>query len=90
MRIYNPHLKKLDVRIINDFFRGYAANSIGFKFYYPPHTLRIIEPRNAKFLEDHEFSESEFSHRVKFEKIKEPLVVSIDTQDLVAFESNPP
>ena len=52
VRIYNPHEKKLDPRTISAFFIGYAQSSKGYRFYCPSHTTRIVESRNAKFLED--------------------------------------
>ena len=52
VRIYNPQEKKLDPRTISGFFIGYAERSKGYRFYYPSHTTRIVESRNAKFLEN--------------------------------------
>ncbi|RVW61091.1 Retrovirus-related Pol polyprotein from transposon TNT 1-94 [Vitis vinifera] len=51
VRIYNPQEKKLDPRTISGYFIGYAEKSKGYRFYYPSHSIRIVEPRNAKFLE---------------------------------------
>ncbi|CAJ2671288.1 unnamed protein product [Trifolium pratense] len=53
VRIYNPQEKKLDPRTISGYFIGYAERSKGYRFYCPSHTTRIVESRNAKFLEDH-------------------------------------
>ena len=52
VRIYNPQEKKLDPRTISGFFIGYAERSKGYRFYCPSHTTRIVESRNAKFLEN--------------------------------------
>lgn len=60
VKIYNPHIKKLDFIILSDFFIDYAINSKEYKFYYPSHTLRIIKA-NAKSLEDLELNRSGFS-----------------------------
>ena len=51
VRIYNPQEKKLDLRTISGYFIGYVERSNGYKFYYPSHNTRIVESRNAKFLE---------------------------------------
>ena len=51
-RIYNPHEKKLDPRTLSGFFIGYAETSKGYRFYYSSHSTRIVESRNAKFLEN--------------------------------------
>ena len=52
VRIYNPHEKKLDPRTLSGFFIGYAKMSKGYRFYCPSHSTRIVESRNAKFLEN--------------------------------------
>ncbi|RVW74359.1 Retrovirus-related Pol polyprotein from transposon TNT 1-94 [Vitis vinifera] len=51
VRIYNPQEKKLDPRTISGYFIGYAEKSKGYIFYCPFHNTRIMESRNAKFLE---------------------------------------
>ncbi|KAJ9709816.1 hypothetical protein PVL29_001334 [Vitis rotundifolia] len=51
VRIYNPQEKKLDPRTISGYFIGYAEKSKGYRFYCPSHSTRIVESRNAKFLE---------------------------------------
>ncbi|KAA8524542.1 hypothetical protein F0562_010965 [Nyssa sinensis] len=71
VRIYNPHIKKLDPRIISGFFIGYPVNSKGFKFYCPSNSPRIVESRNAKFLEDAEPSGSAYPRKLQFEKAQE-------------------
>jgi hypothetical protein len=53
VRIYNPREKKLDPRTISGHFIGYAEKSKGYRFYCPSLKTRIVESRNAKFLEDH-------------------------------------
>ena len=52
VRIYNPHEKKLGPRTLSVFFIGYAEMSKGYRFYCPPHSTRIVESRNSKFLEN--------------------------------------
>lgn len=52
VRIYNPQEKKLDPRTISGYFIGYSEKSKGYKFYCPSHSTRIVESRNAKFLEN--------------------------------------
>ncbi|KAK2444048.1 hypothetical protein QL285_015103 [Trifolium repens] len=59
VRIYNPQEKKLDPRTISGYFIGCAQRSKGYRFYCPSHTTRIVESRNAKFLEDHLISGSD-------------------------------
>ena len=59
VRVYNPHEKKLDSQIVNDYFIGYLKKSKGYIFYYPNHSPRIMETSNAKFLENGGISRSE-------------------------------
>ena len=51
VRIYNPQGKKLNLRTLIGFFIGYAETCKGYRFYCPSHSTRIVESRNAKFLE---------------------------------------
>ncbi|WKA11122.1 hypothetical protein VitviT2T_028652 [Vitis vinifera] len=51
VRIYNPQEKKLDPRTISGYVIGYAEKSKGYRFNCPSHNTRIVESRNAKFLE---------------------------------------
>ena len=52
VRIYNPYEKKLNLRTLSGFFIGYAETPKGYRFYCPSHSTRIVESRNAKFLEN--------------------------------------
>ena len=52
VRVYNPQEKKLDSMTISAYFIGYVERSKGYKFYCPSHSTRIVESRNAKFLEN--------------------------------------
>ena len=52
VRVYNPQEKKLDPRTISGYFIGYAERSKGYRFYCPSNSIRIVESRNAKFLEN--------------------------------------
>ncbi|GMP36789.1 hypothetical protein CsSME_00008798 [Camellia sinensis var. sinensis] len=57
-KIFNPQIKKLDPRTISCYFIGYPERSKGFRFYCPTHSTRIVETRNAVFLEDENISGS--------------------------------
>ncbi|KAL4351255.1 hypothetical protein GQ457_06G019360 [Hibiscus cannabinus] len=61
VRIYNPQEKKLDPRTISGYFIGYAEKSKGYRFYCPSNSTRIVESRNAKFLENDSVSGSDLS-----------------------------
>ena len=86
VRIYNPNLGKLDSRTTSGYFIGYAINSKGYKFYCPSHTPKVVEARNAKFLEDHEVSRSGTPHEVEFEEIRESPLVPLDVVRLISVQ----
>ena len=88
MRIYNPHLKKLDERTISGFFIGYAVNSKGFRFYCPSHSPKIVEARNAKFLEEHELSGRGSTLVVELQEIREPPMVPLYVGNLNVIQTN--
>lgn len=64
VRIYNPQEKKLDPRTISGYFIGYAKRSKGYKFHCPSHSTRIVESRNAKFLEHDLINESDQTRNI--------------------------
>jgi hypothetical protein len=66
--VYNPHEKKLDPRTISGYFIGYLEKSKGYRFYCPNYFLRIIETRNAKFLENDQISGSTKPQNIVFEE----------------------
>ena len=68
VRIYNPQEKKLDPRTISGYFIGYAERSKGYRFYCTSHITRIVESRNAKFLENDLISGSDQFHDIVSEK----------------------
>jgi len=68
VRIYNPQEKKLDPRTISGHFIGYAEKSKGYRFYCPSLRTRIVESRNAKFLENDLISGSDQFKDINFEK----------------------
>ena len=80
VRIYNPHEKKLDRRTLSGFFIGYAKTSKGYRFYYPSHSTRIVESRNAKFLEN-----DMISGRDRFRDLI-PVHNHIETQPSTSYE----
>ena len=70
VRVYNPHERKLDPRTVSGFFIGYAEKSKGYRFYCPSHTHKVVEARNARFLEDYNTNESR-SHKVVIEEVQD-------------------
>ena len=82
VRVYNPHERKLDPRTISAFFIGYAEKSKGYRFYCPNHSSRIVESRNARFLENDVVSGSD--------RLKDMIFEDTDrTRDLISDNSVP-
>ncbi|KAF7838710.1 Retrovirus-related Pol polyprotein from transposon TNT 1-94 [Senna tora] len=90
VRVYNPHEKKLDPRTISAYFVGYAERSKGYKFYCPTHTLKFVESRNAKFLENDTFSGSDQFHDLVNENDHEVIpTTSGQGETIVLIDSHP-
>ena len=68
VRIYNPQEKKLNPRTISGNFIGYAERSKRYRFYCPSHNTRIVESRNAKFLENDLINGSDKFQDIVYEK----------------------
>lgn len=68
-RSYNPLEKKLDLRITSEFFIGYPKISKENRFYYPNHSIRIVEFGNAKFIKNGEVSRIMELVKWKFKKL---------------------
>ena len=88
MRIYNPQEKKLDSRTTSGYFIGYAEKSKGYRFYCPSHSTRIVESRNAKFLEDDLISGSSRSQEITPE-IEHHEVPHYDSSDRLVVVHTP-
>ncbi|XP_057969384.1 uncharacterized protein LOC131158531 [Malania oleifera] len=76
IKVYNPQEKKLDARTISGNFIGYPEKSKGYIFYCPNHVTRIVETRNASFIENDETSESMVPLNVKIKEITTPAIQS--------------
>lgn len=70
VRIYNPHENKPDSRTINGFFIGYIEKSKGYTFYCPSHSMRIVETKNTRLIENGVISGSVESHKVEIKEVK--------------------
>ncbi|KAL6318326.1 hypothetical protein AAG906_039418 [Vitis piasezkii] len=56
---------------ISGHFIGYPDKLKGYKFHCPNHSVRIVETRNARFLENGEISGSNEPRKVDIEEIRE-------------------
>ncbi|KAD3640349.1 hypothetical protein E3N88_29572 [Mikania micrantha] len=57
-KLYNPFLKKLDMKTVTCYFIGYPHHSKGYRLYCPSHVTRIVETKHAHFLKDSKVSGS--------------------------------
>ena len=69
-------------------FIGYSINSKEFSFYCPSFNPRIVESRNAKFLEDVELSGSAYPQRTELEKARELIEVPSYEGCLIVLREN--
>jgi hypothetical protein len=69
VRVYNPQLKILYPRTVSGYFIGYAENSKGYRFYRPSYMPRIVEARNAKFIEALDISGSNVPRKIEWEEM---------------------
>ena len=76
--VYNPRESKLDSRTVSDYFINYPDKSKGFRFYCPNYNPKIIETRNARFIENDEVSGRNESQNVIIEEVRVdiPLITS--------------
>lgn len=68
-RSYSPLEKKLDLRITSEFFIGYPKISKENRFYYPNHSIRIVEFGKAKFIKNGEVSRSMEHVKVEVQEV---------------------
>ena len=71
---YNPNEKKPDSRTTSGFFIGYLEKSKGYKFYY---SMRIVETKNTRFIENGVISGSVEPCKVEIEEVKVQLSLPI-------------
>lgn len=83
IRIYNPKVRKRDLRTVSGLFIGHPERSKRYKFYRPNHSMRIVESNNAKFLEDHEISWSTELRNLMLKEIQNQDVMPIIGDGLV-------
>jgi hypothetical protein len=89
VRNYNPQENKLDPRTISGYFIGYAERSKGYRFYCPSHNTRIVESRNAKFLENDLNSGSDQTMNIVSEKDHSESQPSTPSDRLVIVHNTP-
>ena len=68
VKVYNPQEKKLDPRTVSGIFIGYVERSKGYRFYCPSHAFKIVEAKNARFIENDEINASSQPRNIVFEE----------------------
>ena len=89
VRVYNPQEKKLDPRTLSGYFIGYAKNSKGYRFYCPSYSTRIVESRNANFLENDLISGSNQFQDTGSNKSQIDAEPSTSSDRLIVIQSTP-
>ena len=82
VRVYN-------LRTISAYFIGYAEMSKGYRFYCPSHSTRIVESRNAKFLENDFISDSDRFQDIVYEKYHIDAQPSTSSDRLIVIHNAP-
>ena len=86
-RVFNPHEKKLDPKIISGYFIGYPNKSKGYRFYCPNHSLKIVETRNARFLENGKISQRGETQKIDLEKIRVDIPPFFPPQEIIVHQT---
>ena len=89
VRIYNSQENKLDPRTISVYFIRYVERFKRYKFYCPSHNIRIVESRNAKFLENDLISGSNQLRNIFFQKDHLESQPSTSSDRLIIFHNIP-
>ena len=51
-KVFNPKIRKLDLKTVSCYFISYLEKSKGYHFYCPDRHTKFIETRHAALLED--------------------------------------
>ena len=82
VRVYN-------LRTISAYFIGYAERSKGYRFYCPSHSTRIVELRNAKFLDNDLISGSDRFQDIVSKKDHIDAQPSTSSDSLIVIQNAP-
>ena len=72
--------KELDFKTTSGYFIGYSEKSKGYIFYYPTHSMEIVESRNARFIENSETSGNEEPQNVVIEEVRMEILLPITSK----------
>ncbi|EOY03851.1 Uncharacterized protein TCM_019054 [Theobroma cacao] len=78
---------KLDPKTISGYYVGYAERSKRYKCYYLSHNIRIVESRNAKFLENDLIRRNDQSQNLIFEKNHCDIQTPISSDRLIVIHN---
>ena len=67
-KVFNPNIRKLDLKTVSCHFIGYPEKSKGFRFYCPDRHTKFVEMRHAVFLEDEMIRESMVAQEIDLEE----------------------
>ena len=69
-KIFNPHLGKLDAKIVSCHFIGYPDRSKGYHFFYPDRFTKFVEMWHIVILENDGISGNLEARKIDFEEIR--------------------
>ncbi|GJY96359.1 retrovirus-related pol polyprotein from transposon TNT 1-94 [Tanacetum coccineum] len=76
-------------RLINDeALPALDFTDLGLRFYCPSHTPKVVEARNANFLEEHEVSRSDSTQQLHFEEVRDEPNIPLHVESLVRNQYN--
>jgi hypothetical protein len=67
-KLFNPSIGKLDLKTVSYHFIGYPDKSKGLCFYHPERYSKIVEMRQAVFLEDEVIRGSMIPREIRLEE----------------------
>ena len=66
-KVFNPNIRKLDLKTVSCHFIGYLEKSKDFCFYYPDRHIKFMETRHVVFLEDEKMRENMVAREINLE-----------------------
>ena len=67
-KVFNPKIRKLDLKTVSCYFISYLEKSKGYHFYCPDRHTKFIETRHAAFLEDQMIRGSMVARKIDLEE----------------------
>ena len=89
-KLFDPHQKKLDSKMVSCHFIGYPEKSKGYRFYCPGRHTKFVETRQVVFLEDSGVSGSFPRREVSLEELRFELLDTVVQEPTEVYQFVPP